>query len=82
VKDRSNEQNMNIVRKLGKRSFDRYKVVNIFYSTCDVNFVYQTDERQSRSAPFVFSCLTCADYCRSGVYNGAAIRIQIGVLIG
>jgi len=25
---------------------------------------------------------TCADYCRVGVYNGAAIKLQIGVLIG
>ena len=31
-----------------------------FYSTCDVNFVRQTDEKQSRSAPFVFSCLMYA----------------------
>ena len=23
---------------------------------------------------------TCPDYCRVGVYNGAAIRLQIGVL--
>ena len=27
-----------------------------FYSTCDVIFVRITDDRQSRSAPFVFSC--------------------------
>ena len=24
----------------------------------------------------------CAGYCRDGVYNGGAIRLQIGVLIG
>ena len=33
--------------------------------------------RQSYREPHI-----CADYCWDGVYNGAANRLQIGVLIG